>query len=423
MNYPRLLVLSNNSFSKQNSNGRTLGSLLRDWPKDKIAQFCISSDGADFDVCKNYYCVTDGDVLRSTLCFHVSKRRDLKNQQKIDSNSRNGHVVHRKTTLKMFARNIAWNLGLWKGCEFDKWLESVNPQIVLLQSGESYFMMDLTLKIARKYNAKIAIFNTEGFYFFKKDFFPKDGAIGHQLFKLYQMVYRRHFRKFMSSCSKQIYGNDLLMKDYDTEFGSENSCVVYTGSSLSPKFKSEISKPPKFSYLGNLGFNRPEALAEFAEVILSINPQYCLDVYGFAKNTAMEEKLRNTPGIIFHGAVPYTEVVEVMENSDFLIHVESQCEQWRESLRYGFSTKIADSISSGKIFVLYAAENIACAQYIKNNKAGIFASTKDSLRRQITDILENPVMRHEIFNIAASISHRNHNPFRNTEKVFKYLIQ
>ena len=52
--YPRLLVLSNNSFSKSNSNGRTLGSLLQGWPKDKIAQFCISTDGPDFEVCDNY---------------------------------------------------------------------------------------------------------------------------------------------------------------------------------------------------------------------------------------------------------------------------------------------------------------------------------------------------------------------------------
>lgn len=57
--YPRLLVLSNNSLSKSNSNGRTLGSLLQGWPKERLAQFAIMCIDPDFDVCENYYQVRD----------------------------------------------------------------------------------------------------------------------------------------------------------------------------------------------------------------------------------------------------------------------------------------------------------------------------------------------------------------------------
>ncbi|MEG2402761.1 MAG: hypothetical protein RSB34_07500, partial [Muribaculaceae bacterium] len=65
MKYPRTLVISNNSFSLTNSNGRTLGNFFIGWPKESLAQFCISSDGPNYDICNNYYCITDKEALKA----------------------------------------------------------------------------------------------------------------------------------------------------------------------------------------------------------------------------------------------------------------------------------------------------------------------------------------------------------------------
>jgi len=419
--YPRLLVLSNNSFSKANSNGRTLCSLLQGWPKDHIAQFCISSDGADFDVCENYFCVTDGDVLHATLTLKVAPRRNLLDGDKIDANSRDGHVVHRKTTPKMFARNIAWQLGLWRGREFEKWVADFAPDIILLQNGESYFMHNLAMSLAQRTDASLAVFNTEGYYFFKNDYFAGDGYIGRLLFKLYRGKYNSVFRKFMDVCEKQIYGNELLRNDYDREFGSENSKVIYTGSSLT--FNPPIFNDSRimFSYLGNMGFDRPNALKEVAEVLGAINPDFRLDVYGFAKSKQMEDDLRSCPFIRFHGAVPYEKVVEVIQQSHFLFHVETQADKWAESLRYGFSTKIADSIASGKIFVLYSSPDIAGARYMIETEAGIFASTKEELKKKITKVLNSKSVKNRITHSAHIAAEKNHNLRHNSDAMKEYL--
>lgn len=66
-NNPRVLVISNNGFSKTKSNGRTLGSLFQGWPKEILAQFYISSDNLDFGVCNNYFNFTDKEALLSLL--------------------------------------------------------------------------------------------------------------------------------------------------------------------------------------------------------------------------------------------------------------------------------------------------------------------------------------------------------------------
>lgn len=416
----RLLVLSHNSFSKQNSNGRTLGSLLIGWPKDSIAQFCISSDGADFDVCDNYYCVTDGDVLRSTLRLKPAKRRTLLDARKIDANSKNGHVKHRKTSINMFARNIAWNLGIWKGKDFYEWIDTFSPDMILLQSGEAFFMHKLALKLSKRTGAKLAIFNTEGFYFFKKDYFPSDGKIGKMLFRLYQLVYKLYFRKFMAKCDKQIYLNEQLKEDYDTEFNSIDSQVIYTSSSLSFK-PQKISDPPIFCYFGNMGYDRDKILIEFANTINRLNNSYKLNVYGFTKSEEMDKRLKSCESIKFHGAVSYDEVKKAMEKCDFLVHVESQSDFWKESLRYGFSTKIADSISSGKIFILYSSTDIACAKYILTNNAGIFASNPEQLITNIKNVLYNYDYYKSIVENARKVAGLNHCMENNANKMRNYL--
>ena len=75
--YPRILVISNNSFSKTSSNGRSLGNLFIGWPKDKIAQFCISTTEPDYDICDNYYLLTDKSLLNAFKRFGKGKRCEV----------------------------------------------------------------------------------------------------------------------------------------------------------------------------------------------------------------------------------------------------------------------------------------------------------------------------------------------------------
>ena len=67
---PKVLVISNECFSKTSSNGRTLGNFFSGWSKDKLAQFYISSGTPDFNYCTNYFRVTDGQALSAFKSGH-----------------------------------------------------------------------------------------------------------------------------------------------------------------------------------------------------------------------------------------------------------------------------------------------------------------------------------------------------------------
>lgn len=423
---PRLLVLSNNGFSKQNSNGRTLGSLLQGWPNDRIAQFCISSDGPDFDVCENYYCVTDSDVLRSILHLKPSKRRILEKETKIDANATpNGQVRHFKNSLNMLLRNLAWQVGLWRGKEFNRWIDRFAPDIILLQNGESFFMHSLAMKIAKRTGAQIAMFNTEPPYLAKTDYFRYDNRFLRKvLFPIYHYIYRRTYEKFMRKCRLVVYGNQQLLDDYTAVFpdSKDISHVIYTGSDIEfrpPRFNDEDLK---FTYAGNLGFDRPSALIELAKEINAINAAYKLDLYGPVKDEAMKQRLDSCPYINYHGMVSYSELVTIIENSHFLIHAESQDQKWQDGLKYGFSTKIADSICSGKIFLLYASSKIACARYIQSNGAGIFSENPRELRDMLIKAISTPACRDAIIEKARKVAAENHSKEKNKAKIMGLLV-
>lgn len=418
--YPRLLVLAHNSFSKQSSNGRTLGSLLQGWPKDRIAQFCISSNGADFNVCNNYYCVTDADVIHSIKSCRSVLRRDLNDGIEINANITNGYVKHYKTTLKMFLRNLAWMTNLWQGEQFDDWIADFAPEIILLQNGESFFMHRMATRLAKRYKSKLAIFNTEGYYLFKEDYFPADSFLGKQLFRLYRKIYRHYFTSFMRLCDGAVYGNKALEEDYNNVFHTSKTCTVYTGSELQFNPKRPDKSHPVFSYLGNMAYRRDKALIEFAEAIHRVNPAYMLDVYGPSVSQEMIDALNACTAIRYHGSISYDKVKEVIASSDFLVHVECQDNIFAESLKYGFSTKIADYISSGRIFILYSSPEIAGARYIRQNGAGIHIADTNQINDLLTRIFEKDFFCN-IVSKSKIIAEENHSPSRNARFMLDFL--
>lgn len=419
MYFPRVLVVSNNSFSNTDSNGRTLGNLFVGWPKDKLAQFCISTDGPNFDLCDNYYCVTDKDALKAFLHLRKAEGKKLKPSVKESVSGSRGEG--RKTLLMMLVRNLIWGKSRWRSKALKEWVADFNPEIVLLLFGESAFMLNIGTSISKELNVPLVMFNTEGYYFLKSNYCRTKTKWDWLLFPIFQGLYRKQVRKTMARVEYSMYLNQLLQADYDKEFGGP-STVLYTSSALENEDHQFNSEHPVFSYIGNLTFDRPKALMEVADVLQSINPLYKLDLYGKPLDKIIEDELINHPGISYKGFVKYDEVQKVIRNSDVLFHAESQDRRWEESLRYGFSTKIADSVSSGTCFVLYASAQIACSQYIKETGAGWFADNIVDIKKSLEEILFNEGKRQEVLNRAKLVARENHSLSNNSKKFREIII-
>lgn len=408
MEYPKVLVISNNSFSLSNSNGRTLGLLFNGWPKDKLAQFCITTDGPDWDICDNYFCASDRQVMKKTLTLRGVKRNDLTENQTSTSVPKTKRI--KRTPIKSLVRHFVWRLGIWRKGDFYNWVAAYSPEIVMIQSGDTAFTHDLARGIASQYQAKLVFFNTEGIYFLKKNYLY-EGFCDSIFFPLYHLIYKHSYQRAMQNASYAFYLNDLIKQDNDSVFDVPG-IVIYNTSSLSPipfKFNHDA---PVISYFGNFGFDRSKVLVEVADVIKDLGLNTKINVYGKGFSE-IEDRLRSCDGIAFHGFVPYNKIKEVINESDIVLHVESQDEKFAESLRYGFSTKIADCLSSGRPFLLYASHKIACAQYLIKNDCAWFAETREELKDAIESIINDTESRKNRLENALKIACKNHSSASN----------
>ena len=417
MEYPKVLVISNNSFSLSNSNGRTLGLLFKGWPKDKLAQFCISTTEPDYDICNNYYVVTDNNAFQSFIHFRKAKGQKIENCINTAANTRIISTTV-KTATKALIRQLIWS-NRWNSTQFWQWVDEFHPDVVLVMYSDSSFILQIAQKVSEKKNIPLVMYNTEGFYFFEHDFMQENNVFDRLNYYIYHKLHRHEVRKLMSHTTLSIHLNGKLKKDFLKEFGGSHE-VIYNSSSM--EFR-EYKAPeiPQFNYLGNFGFDRASSLVEIADVLHEINPEYKLHIYGKIPTKEIEEKFKSNPNIILEGFTSYDKVQEVMYGSTILFHAESFSPEYEENLRYGFTTKIADTLTCGVPFLMYSLPSVAGADYLMETGAGWYARDRKELKACILEILNDEGKRTAVLKKAKEISFQNHSDVKNRER-FQTLL-
>ena len=365
-------------------------------------------------MCKNFFKVTDREAVKS---FFGNKNCGTV-VQKINSNKDNASSNKsgiQRTPLTCLLRDIVWNFGRWKNKRFWNWIEEFSPELIFLQIGDSSFMPELALKISKRFNAPIAFYCTENYYFKKHNYFPVAGGNKHGIFyPVFRYGLVRSFKKLMKKSCCQIYNSKQLERLYFDEFGKQGH-VIYQSSSIKTFQKRINNGTPKFSYMGNLGLKRHESIIEIASALQSISVEYSLDVYGNACDDVVKV-LQKTPGIVYHGVVGYDKVVKVIENSDFLFHAESFDEFIVKDLETAFSTKISDSLASGRCFVLYADESLTCSRYLIENECACVITHPGELLEKLKELIENESFQHKITENAIRIAAVNHDVLKNSKE-------
>lgn len=416
MEYPKVLVMSNGCLSRTSSNGRTLLNFLSGWPQEKLYQFYKSSETIDSGIVQDYYRVTDGDALRAFLHKRRSKSTTATPATvSVADNVKEKRV--QKNPVTAIIREAIWNSNCWGKKQYFQWIEQIKPEVILFQAGDFGYLCKLAYETALKFKLPVIIYNSENYYF--KDYdYTRSSGIKSAFYPISRSIFKKNFARLIRYASMSVYICDSLKEKYDAHFGRP-SITLYTASTLKPmkKAKNELTR---FSYLGNLGLDRDKCLVEMAEILYDLNPELQIDVYGNADGD-IANRLNNAVGINFHGRVSYAEVQRVMEESDVLIHVESFDSYYQKDLEDAFSTKIADNLSSGKCFLVYAPRNLACTKYLRKNNAAYVADNTSQLKAALNQILTSSEERDRYSDRAIRIAEENHNAEKNS-RIFQQLI-
>ncbi len=414
---PKVLIISNNCLSRNGSNGKVLAEMFGKFKPENLAQFYIHNENPDFSLCKKYYRVTDKQAVKSLVPF-IKAGGEVpycENEEAAEDNAATKRQGHHNALIFLI-RDIIWSLGFWRRGLL-KWAEEFKPDLVFFQVGDSAFMPNIAVKTAKKLGVPLMLYCTENYYFKEHNYFTdKRFAFCYPFFRR-RLV--KAFKKLIGASKCEIYNSEFLAELYEDEFGKKGK-VIYQATSLKT-FESETGNDIyKFSYAGNLGLGRHISLIEIANVISSLNSEYKLDVYGNA-TPEVKSALDECENINYHGAVPYSEVISVMEKSDFLFHTESFDKEMIKDSKTAFSTKIADSLVSGRNFVLYADKSLACTKYLLKYDCACVITEKSELEAKLTDFITSPDMQKKYRQKALEVASLNHNASVNGEK-FKDIV-
>ena len=407
--YPRTLVISMNAFSKGNSNnGKVLSQYFSEWDKNCIAQFFVMNEEPDSPFCERYYRMTDKEAMRACLTgkkggsrINVS-RKEFKNEKVYKKVSKIPRYWQR------LIRDIVWNCGRWYTKDLENWIKEFEPEILLVMIGGSSFIPNIAMKLAKKFNLPIVIYNTESYYFEKVSLF-------NPVKWIYRKEGNRAIKKIIKRSSEEIYLNEKLKELYAVKFGKEG-CVLYQSTELVPSPKKDKSQELKFLYAGNINLGREQSLIQIAKALQNISPEYILDVYGGA-DVATEQELHSANGIRYHGKVEYERVLSAIEESDFIFHAESFEARIVKNLTTAFSTKIADSLASGRCFVIYAPETLACVEYLKRFNCACVINSRSELEVCLSELINSKEAQKGFIERAISIAQENHNSKVNCERM------
>lgn len=422
MKYRRLLIISHNCFSKTGSNGRTLANYLQGWPKDELAQFYLHAENPDFDICNQYYCMTDVSIAKSILnrksAGYVVKNARIANDEFEASST--PKKARMKNSIAFSLREAAWNSYFWNSSGFDNWLNKFSPEVVLVQAGDSGFLFDLAVSISRRFNATIVVYNTEGYYF-KKMSYLSENCVSKFFYPALNRRFKKSYDRLVKESQAQIYNCDSLRDDYERVFHTGSRVIMNTS-----EFTDEDVFSPKKNqiiYAGNLGLFRHKSLIEFANALQRVNPDMYVDVYGKSPDEESKQELESCSGIRLHGFISYEELKQKLRESKYLLHIESFEPFYREDLKYAFSTKIADSLAAGACMFVYAPENMAVCQYLKDKNAAVLIMQQEELEYEIERVLSNEEVSDTYARNGRALAKKNHNIQKNRAAFQSVLLE
>ena len=408
--YPRVLVISNNCFSRSGSNGRTMAVLFESWPASQLAQFYLKSETPDSSVGARYFRVTDLQALRSVFWRSGPAGGPVSpiSQSDAANVATTGSRGIKKTPLTALIRNAAWSVGAWESNGFTEWVDEFDPDVVVLQAGDSAFMYATATRLARRFSIPLVIYNSEDYYFKDTNFMSQHrNWVSDGVYSLFRRSLQRQTAEAMAYASLSVYITDALRATYSDCFGSPTMTAM-TVASISPLMKEELAGVPVVSYVGNLGLGRYESLMEIGEALHHIDPRFHLDVYGRAPSPNIMHMLERASGVRFMGFIPYERTLDVIGASDLLVHAESFASYYRKDLRHAFSTKIADSLASGVCFVLYAPRELSCSQYLIAEESACVVTKKSDLENTLRCLLDSAELRKAYVERALKTAARNH---------------
>jgi glycosyltransferase involved in cell wall biosynthesis len=423
---PRVLVISHNVFSTTGNMGKTLSAFFAGWDSDKLAQIYFHSEVPNSAICKNYYRITDFDLLNNI--FIRREVGDVLSKNDIIENCANTRTDNgiksdiyefgRKRKPYMYCgRNLLWRLGKWHTPRLNEWINQFDPQLIFFAAGDYAFSFEIALFLAESRNIPIVVYFCDDYYLIKRTSLSL-------LYWINRYLFNKKFAEIVGKSAAYFTISDQMNKAYSDAFNKQGH-VMMTPSNLINISTDRVLFPFKISYIGNLGSYRWKPLIQIGRVLKNIDykgqPLH-IDVYSSEKRYEVLKHLNEENGIQFKGFLNSNQVINKIYESTLLLHVEDIDNKInKEKVKYSVSTKIADSLASGTCLFAYGPAGVASIEYLKQNNAACVVTDKNKLEETLRELINNADLRQSYIKKALQLANERHNPEKNIRR-FEEII-
>ena len=411
---PRVLVISNTALKRSNSNGDTILSLLSSLPSENIMSFYLQNAVPDKGVAKCSFRITDKERMRS---FFNGKNKgtlirdeDITDSGAADSRNR---VSYRESFFAHDIRAFIWKHGRWDKSFLYQCVDGFRPTVIMILASRTSFMLDIATEIADKRGLPIIMLTGENEYFRK----PKTLNLWDHIFR---RKLRRSYWNMMPHVTNFVVTNDKIAEDYEAEFHKPIQVLM-------PSIKAPIFNGPHLDghgliYGGNLEPYRYESLEMISEALIDIDPAEIIHVYSGDVSPSVKKRINKCPNVKIHDPISKDKLIKRIQESRCVLHFESFGKKAAPLIQNAFSGKIAECISSGVPFFVFAPNYCAFSPYFTAHLDAVdYVMEPAALKQRLARVLSDAEHRQELVEHAIPLVGKYHNEETNSSICLRIL--
>lgn len=410
----RILVISNSPWDDSNSFGSTFSNFFQGVDKKDIASIYCSNGYPNTNSCSRFFRISEKGLAKS-----IFKRKNAAGEevfQTIEAEAKQAQLSPKgivsfakkhRWILFFWAREFLWNLGSWKSKRLNTFIDSFQPDIIVLPTYSFSYINKLALYIQKKWQLPMISYVSDDEYTLKQ----------FSLSPLYWVnrLYQRKWVKRGIANSKILYTISKIQKeDYEKCFNIP--CKVLTKFSdfeVSAELKKEYGKPLKLIYTGNIGGGRWKSLKIIADVLKELNKDRIfarMEIYTptpITRRMSLALNIQNCSEI--KGKVSAMAVKDLQYNADILIHVEAMDFKNRLAVRQSFSTKLVDYFKMARPILAVGPTNVASLSHLIENNCAMVCQSKPEVKSALKQAINDSEYLNILSNNAYQCGRLNHN--------------
>ncbi|MGE6416067.1 hypothetical protein ACQKDD_18045 [Planococcus kocurii] len=423
--YPKVMIVSEASWSNTNNIGNTYSNIFGDWPKEKISMIYTRGDLPRNNVCENYFQISESRLIKNIFNKNIltgMKVSNENNKSKIgiceNENSNNGESFYsffRKYRWNIFlnARNLLWKITNWKTKELDNFIDNFDPDVIFLLASPETYINTLQSYVINKTQKNSAIYFVDDIYSLKQ-------FSVSPFYWINKFFGRKNINKTVKKCELVYTIVPKQKKEYDSSL-KINSRVLNKGIKFKPiiLLEEKENEPYKLVFTGNIYSGRWKVLVEIGKVLDKLNKPCVLKIYTQnLLDSKMKKAFSSIKSIELMGGIPAEKVEFAQLEADILIHVESFNLKEKFLTRLSFSTKLVDYFERGRCIFAVGWKNAASIEYLKENNAAVIVDNLKDLETNLRELLESPEEISKFSIRARELGEKNHR-IDSTRKLLK----